>query len=470
MARNALIRAQNLAPASVAASDAAFADTLLEFQSPSAAVLATRPIGAARGVIWVVSFTVISFFLASGLIKIDKVVTAQGKVASEARTLVMQPLDTAIVRAISVHEGQFVHQGDMLAELDPTFAAADLGALREQVRSYQAEVDRLAAEANDKPYAPPLGSDATRLQAAVFAQRAAEKTFKLENYQQKIDGLETTIARSLAEANYYRQRLAVAADVEGMRRELQDLKVGSRLNSLAAADNRIEMTRYLTLSQNNAEAATRDLRAMIAERDAYLQNWRAEVLQNLTDQGRKLSDAEEQLKKAALRRQLVELRAPEDAIVLTVAKVSVGSVLQTGSQFITLVPASAPLLVEANAAGSDAGFLRVGDPVAVKFDTFPFTQYGDAEGVVKVISPDSFTQSDPANPLSDQPHDPVPGGRVFYRVRISLDQIKLHGVPEGFKLAPGMPVTADIKVGRRTILNYLLGRVLPVASEGMREP
>lgn len=470
MARNALISTKNLAPVGAAASEAAFADTLLEFQSPSAAVLATRPIGAARGVVWVVSAAVISFFLAAGLIKIDKVVTAQGKVISEARTLVMQPLDTAIVRAISVHEGQFVHQGDMLAELDPTFAAADLGTLREQVRSYQAEVDRLTAEADGKPYAPPLDSDATRLQAAVFTQRAAEKTFKLENYQEKIDSLETTIARSLAEANYYRQRLAVASDVEGMRRELQDLKVGSRLNSLSAADNRIEMTRYLTLSQNNAEAATRDLRAMIAERDAYLQNWRAEALQNLTDQGRKLSDAEEQLKKAALRRQLVELRAPEDAIVLTVAKVSVGSVLQTGSQFITLVPASAPLLVEANAAGSDAGFLHVGDQVAVKFDTFPFTQYGDAEGEVKVISPDSFSQSDAANPLSDQPHDPVPGARIFYRVRISLDRIKLHGVPEGFKVAPGMPVTADIKVGRRTILNYLLGRVMPVASEGMREP
>ncbi len=470
MAENALIRTAPLAPARAAPADRVFADALLEFQSPSAALLATRPKGAARGVIWLLSAAVTTFFLASGLIKIDKVVTAQGKVISEARTLVMQPLDTAIVRLIAAHEGQLVHKGELLAELDPTFAAADLGALREQVRSYRAEVDRLTAEATDKPYSPPLDSDATRLQAAVFAQRAAEKSFKLENYQQKINSLETTIARNLAEATYYRQRLAVASDVEGMRRELQDLKVGSRLNSLSAADNRIEMARNLALSEDTAETGKRDLRAMVAERDAYLQNWHAEVLQNLTEQGRKLSDAEEQFKKAELRRALVELRAPEDAIVLTVAKVSVGSVLQPGSQFITLVPASAPLLVEANAAGSDAGFLRVGDPVAIKFDTFPFTQYGDAEGEVQVISPDSFTQSDLAGQANDQPHDPVPGGKIFYRVRISLDQIKLHGVPEGFKLAPGMPVTADIKVGRRTILNYMLGRVLPVASEGMREP
>ena len=46
----------------------------------------------------------------------------------------------------------------------------------------------------------------------------------------------------------------------------------------------------------------------------------------------------------------------------------------------------------------------------------------------------------------------------------------LHDVPAGFHIVPGMPVTADIKVGKRTVLAYLLGRILPVMSEGMREP
>ncbi len=58
----------------------------------------------------------------------------------------------------------------------------------------------------------------------------------------------------------------------------------------------------------------------------------------------------------------------------------------------------------------------------------------------------------------------------FYRARITLDEIGLHGVPAGFRVIPGMPVTADIKVGKRTVLQYLSGLVLPVAQEGMREP
>jgi len=46
----------------------------------------------------------------------------------------------------------------------------------------------------------------------------------------------------------------------------------------------------------------------------------------------------------------------------------------------------------------------------------------------------------------------------------------LHDVPTGFQVTPGMPVTADIRVGKRTVLKYLLGWLMPVAKEGMREP
>jgi HlyD family secretion protein len=112
--------------------------------------------------------------------------------------------------------------------------------------------------------------------------------------------------------------------------------------------------------------------------------------------------------------------------------------------------------------------VHVQDPVAIKFDTFPFSQYGMAEGKVRIVSPDSFTaQSEARNSTSTAP---VTSGEPFYRSRISLDRVALHDVPAGFRLIPGMPVTADIKVGKRTVLSYLLGLMLPIAQEGMREP
>lgn len=183
-----------------------------------------------------------------------------------------------------------------------------------------------------------------------------------------------------------------------------------------------------------------------------------------------MNDAREQLNKAKLRRQLVELRSDRDAIVQSVAKVSQGSVLQSGQHFITLVPTDAPLEIESNIFGSENGFVHVGDPVVVKFDTFPYAQYGLAEGRVRTISPDSFTaDQEIRNPTSAVPV-PTTVVEPYYRSRITIDRVALHDVPEGFRVTPGMPVTSDIKVGQRTVLGYLLGLVVPIGREALREP
>jgi hemolysin D len=404
-----------------------------------------------------------------GLIPVDQVVTAKGIAVSRAPTILVQPLETAIVRSIDVHEGQQVRAGQVLARLDPTFAAADLGSLTAQVASLDAEVARLRAEAKGKPFAYTGLDPDLALQGAIFAHRKAEFTAKVEGYARKFDELAAVISRSRSDAAGYRDRLGLAQTVEQMRQQLESRQVGSKLNTLTAMDSRAEMARALANAEQTAEGARHDLAAMVAERDGYIQGWQAEVAQNLSEATRKLSDAREQLNKATLRRNLVELRAGRDATVQSLAKVSVGSVLQSGQQFITLVPADVPLEVEANISGQEDGFVHVGDPVAIKFDTFPYTQFGMAEGTVRIISPDSFTaQAEARTPTSALPLPTTT--EPFYRARIAIDRVGLHDVPGGFQMTPGMPVTADIKVGKRTVLSYLMGRMLPVAHEGMREP
>ncbi len=443
---------------------------ILEFQMPSTTVTTAPVPHSARGIVWVIGSMFAVMVFAMSVMKVDRVVTAQGRVVSRSATLVLQPLDASIVRSIDVHEGESVHAGQVLARLDPTFAAADVGALTAQVASLQAQVSRQQAEADGRPFAYSGTDPNLALQAAIFGQRQAEYNFKLENYQQKINGMVSAIARANSDAEGFRNRLAVATNVEQMRRDLEKLQVGSKLNTLAAVDARAEMDRQLHSALETAASQQRDLAALIAERDGYVQSWHADVSEKLAEAISKLSDARESLNKAQLHRQLVELRADRDATVLTVAKVSVGSVLQPGQHFITLVPADAPLEVEANISGRDDGFVHVGDPVAIKFDTFNFMQYGMAHGTVRTISADSFTQQDEQrNPSGSVP---VPGNSAepFYRSRIAIDRVDLHGTPPSFRLMPGMPVTADIKVGKRTVMEYMLGRVLPVAAEGMREP
>jgi len=445
---------------------------ILEFQSPSTAIVNAPMPRAARGISLTIGSMVLASLAALSVIEVDKVVTTTGKVVSRSPTIVVQPLDTAIVRSIEVREGEIVRAGQILARLDPTFAAADLGALATQVSLLQAQVTRMQAEVDGKPFSYSGLDPNLSLQAAIFAQRTSEYNFRLENFQQKADSLSATLARAQSDMASYRDRLAYAKQLEAMRRELERMSVGSKINTLSAADTRAEMQRNVDATEQAAMGAQRDLAALIAERNGYMQSWRADVAEKLAEAIGKLSDARESLNKAQLRRQLVELRADRDATVLTISRVSVGSVLSSGQQFITLVPTDAPLEIEANIPGSEDGYVHVGDAVAIKFDTFPYTQYGMAHGVVRIVSPDSFSaQDEQRNPTGSTP---LPGGPnnngVWFRSRITLDRIELHDTPSGFRLAPGMPITADILVGKRTVMRYLLGRVVPVATEGMREP
>jgi hemolysin D len=445
---------------------------LLEFQSPTAAVIAARIPVSGRLTIWVIAAAILSSLGVMGFYSVDRVVAVPAKVVAKTPNVVVQPLETSIVRQINVREGQLVHGGDRLVMLDPTFAAADAGSLDEQVGSLQVEVDRLQAEADGQTYLG-NGSAASQLQAMIFAQKHAERAAKLESYRQRIDSARAKVAQTVTDAASYAEEYRAAQTKEGMRKQLEQLQIGSKLNTLDAGAQRAEVNRTLQAAFASNAAAKSDLDGLVAERDAYLQQINGETATQLLAQGRKLSDALEQQNKARHRRDLVDLHADRDAIVLSVAKVSTGSVVQSGDELITLVPTDAPLEIEASIPARDAGFVQTGNQAVIKFDAFPYTTYGYATGMLQTVSADSFTGAQTGRDRHSRPNTSqteAAGGATFFRAALSMDEMKLHNLPAGFRMTPGMPVTADIKVGRRTVLAYLLSRVVPTLIEGMREP
>lgn len=444
---------------------------LLEFQSPTAAVIAERIPFSGRATIWVIAAAILSSIVVMSLYPVDRVVAVPGTIISTMPNIVLQPLETSIVRRISVREGQLVHAGESLAMLDPTFVTADAGSLATQVASLQAEVDRLEAESTNRAYLPD-GSPASQLQALIFTQRHAEVASRLEEYRQKIDSARAKVAQTNSDIVSYAEQFSAAQAKETMRRQLERLQIGSKLNTLDAGAQRAEVNRSLQAAVAGNAAAKSDLEALVAERDAYVQQNRSETTQQLTDQGRKLADAREQQTKADLRRKLVDLKADRDAVVLNVAKLSVGSVVQSGEELITLVPSDAPLRVEASIPAREAGYVHSGNSAVIKFDTLPYSTYGYATATLDTVSADSFPDPLSGNaPSGRQAGQPNPdGGAMFFRASLSLNEMQLHNLPVGFRMSPGMPVTTDIKVGQRAVLAYLMSRVVPTLTEGMREP
>ena len=392
-----------------------------------------------RATIWVIATAILSSIAITGFYPVDRVVAVPGKVVAKTPNMVLQPLDTSIVRQINVREGEVVHAGQTLATLDPTFVAADAGSIDKQVASLQAEVDRLTAEANGQAYVGD-GSSAGVLQAMLFAQRHAEQAAKLESYRQRIEGARSKIAQTVTDIVSYTEQYHVAETKEGMRQQLERLQVGSKFNTLDAGAQRAEVHRSLQAAIAANAAAKNDLDALVAERDAFVQQTKGETGQQLTEQGRKLADAMEQQHKANLRRQLVNLQADRDAVVLNIAKISVGSVVQSGDELITLVPTDAPLEVEASIPARDAGFVHAGNHAVIKFDTLPYTTYGYATGTLKTVSADSFSSPQsgrerPGRPALSQPE--AEGGAAFFRAGLSIEEMKLHDLPEGFRMTAG---------------------------------
>ena len=132
--------------------------------------------------------------VASGLIRIDKIVSANGKLVAQAPNIVLQPFDASIVESIAVKEGDIVHKGQVLARLNPTFTAADLTAIKDQVDLRSAEAARLQTEAAGRDYRPDPSNPHAALQASISSQQTSEYHFSLQNYSQRIDQLQTQIS------------------------------------------------------------------------------------------------------------------------------------------------------------------------------------------------------------------------------------------------------------------------------------
>ncbi len=444
---------------------------VLEFQSPTAAIVATPLPLTSRFTAYIVAALVAAVFIAAGTMKVEKLVTGNGVLSSTSPNYSIQVFNqSSIINDIKVHPGEFVSKGQVLATLNPTYAAADLTSLTQQEQNYAAQVAQLQAQEDGKPYVPDSTNPYAALQLQTYDQQTGQYNYTMQNYQQQINQLKTEIKGYQDQATYYKQRLAIATHVENMRKDLQKLQVGSKLSTLSATDDRVNIQAELSNAQSSAQADERQLAAVEAQRDSFSQQWKAQISTQLATALNNLAQAQQQLTKAQLNHQLVDLTAPQDAVVQSVASVSVGSILQPGQELMELAPVDAPFTVKADIDASESGYVHVGDKVTIKFQTLDPLLYGTAKGTVTAISPESINPQDQQSssvngaPLPNSPRN------LYYRAQISLDVLNLHNVPPGFRLVPGMPIQADVIVGKQSILSYFFSRLAPIAYNSMHEP
>ncbi|CAK0748924.1 Membrane fusion protein (MFP) family protein [Azospirillaceae bacterium] len=405
----------------------------------------------------------------ASLCEIDRIVVSRGKLVTTQPTIIVQPLETAIIRSIDVQVGQVVHVGESLVTLDSTFSAADVAHMLSRRKSLLSQRRRAEAELNgDSTFSVPDPGDEEAVQIVVFRERQDSLRAKVKYYEEVLNRLTTQRTSNRKDIELFSRRLKGFEEIASMRADLFRNMTGSRLNFLEVEDQRLEMALEVSKSQNRDMELRQEMAVQEAERDTFLRERRQKVAEELIDVMREVANVEEQLAKAQRRRELVLLTSPAEAVVLEVAPRSIGSVAREAEPLVTLVPLNAPLQVEAQIAASDIGFIRVGDHANIKVDAFPFQRHGILKGVVSTISEDAFTsdsQPGQITSISQRGHSV----ESFYRTRVDVGPANFRSVPSGTRLLPGMTVGVEIIVGRRLIISYFLYPILKAFDEAIRE-
>jgi len=420
--------------------------------------------------------------------RIDVVAIAAGKTVPGENVKIVQPIEIGAVRAIHVRNGQFVRKGELLIELDPTLATADEAQSTQSLRSAQiikARNDALLAHLRGVParFVPPEGTSpeiAATEEAFIRNAVAQYEAQKSALIQQRAES-EADLSATKAEIAKLEEVLPYIDKQMNARAELAEKGFFSRLKLLEYEQLRAEHLRNIEVQRANFARSQASIRRLEAELQALRAGFGRTAVTDLAEAEQEAGLAGEQLRKAARMRQYQELRAPVDGVVQQLAVTTVGGIVQPAQPLMVIVPCSGGgaaaascnggVTVEAFVQNKDIGFVKVGQRVAVKLEAFNFTDYGLIEGKVTNISRDAIDQSQqPVGSVKDENGRPVQPGLV-YAARIELVCAAKGRTRDPLcdRVQPGMSLQAEIKTGRRRIIQYLLSPISQALSEAGRE-
>jgi len=439
------------------------------YESATAEIIAASYTEPGRKTLyWLLGF-IAAIFAFMCLVKLDRLVQTTGRLVPVSGAYTVQPMDKQIIRRILISVGDVVKKGQVLATCDPTFAQADLVTLQQQVDTLDAELRRAQAEIDGKTFVTNPHNPYDAVQDVLFHRRQTEFKSGVADLDERIGGAAAQIAQLKQDISHYTEQLKIAQHIESMNTDLQKPGYVSQLDLLTAQTSTLSISRGLEDAKNGLVSAVHAHEALVQQRHVFIDKWHEDALNELVSTKTQFDAAQQSLVKARRTSELVNLIAPEDSVVLVVPKLKTGSVTQEAQPLFGLAPVNAALEADVQIDAQDIGFVQVGDFVTLKLDAYKFLEHGYLEGRVKTIGSDTLTEQ--------SSEDTVSGGTSsgdsrspYYDARVAITRVKLHDVPANYRLLPGLTLDADIVVGHRTIMWYLLGGALRSGSEAMHEP
>ncbi|MBU2288027.1 MAG: HlyD family type I secretion periplasmic adaptor subunit [Gammaproteobacteria bacterium] len=397
--------------------------------------------------------------------QIDIVAVAPGRIVVSERTKVIQPLEASVVRRVRVRDGDHVQAGQPLVELDPTSAHADKTSVDEQLKAAQSEMLRARAllQALAHPaQTPSLGDDLPSGWTDADARAArAQLADEWSDIAAKLARAAAETSRRQAEITTVREMVAkleltlpIAREREADFRQLADQGFMSSHATQDRRRERIELERDLATQRARLAEANAALKESDNTRRAYIAETQHGLRAREGAAELKRLQGTQELAKADRRERLTLLTAPVAGTVQQLAVHTEGGVVTEAQPLMVIVPDGAQMTAEVTLDNKDIGFVNVDQQAEIKLETFPFTRYGTIGATVNRVTADA---------VNDEKR-----GAIF-PVTLTLSRTTLDVDGKAIKLSPGMNLTAEIKTGKRRVIEYLLSPVQRAASESLRE-
>lgn len=454
IAREALAQDQAAAKQKQTRAEQAFLPAAIE-------VMETPPSPAGRALVW----CLVAFFsIALGwawVSEVDVVASAQGKTLPRDRVKQVQAADTGVVRAIHVKNGQQVQAGDVLIELDPTIAEADVEQAAQNLLAAQTAWAQASALADYSlegrlSYEPPADLQARDIdiQRQLINSRIAEFEATQTSLRRQREEKLAEVQSVLSELNKLSETLPLVEQQLSARKELMEKGLSSRLLFLEVKERHITHQKNLEIQTEQLAMAEAVLASLEAQAEQYRQEFRMNVVSELAEAQEQVTLYAAELDKAQRRSALQQLRAPVSGTVQQLAAHTLGGVAQAAEPLMVIVPRDGELMVEAMVLNKDIGSVRIGDPVEVKLEAFPFTKFGVIHGKLENLSLDAIEDENLG---------------LVYAARVSLEGDNLRVDDKDIRLTSGMSVTAEINTGKRRLIEFLLSPLLRYRDEALRE-
>ena len=412
-----------------------------------------------RLTVWLTAALLLAALAWAHFAVVDEVTVGEGKAIPSSKVQVVQNLEGGIVTEIFVREGQMVDKGATLLRLDDTRFLSNKGESEADRYALTAQVERLSAESEGRPFnlsdevrakAPQVAEDETALYESRQRRLASEKQTLNEQLRQKTQEL----AEFRSKVDQYRSALGLLQQELNMSTPLVGTGAISPVEILRLKQRAVEARGQLnatSLAIPRAEAAVAEIKSKIQESDA---TFRSEAAKELNDKRTELSKITATSIAIDDRVNRTTVVSPVRGIIKLLKVNTIGGVVQPGSDLVEIVPIEDNLLIEAKVRPQHVAFLHPGQTGRVKFSAYDYTIYGGLKAKLELIGADTVTDDK---------------GNAFYLIQVRTEKNHLGGDNKPLLIIPGMVATVDIITGRKSVLDYLLKPVLKARTEALRE-